>query len=370
MKTAIILSALMVFSVLVFGEEKPVEKPKVEVLFVLDTTGSMGGLIDVAKAKIWYVAEQIIKGKPTPDVRMGLVAYRDKGDEYVTKIFDLTDNIDQIYSDLSDFKAEGGGDTPENVNLALYEAVHKIKWSDSPKTLKIIYLVGDSPPHNEYDDVQGYMKTAEEAIKKGIYINTVLCGNNQETKKIWNEISDATEGTFVAIEQKGGVKEIPTPYDDELAKLNKELVGTTIVYGTKNEKEMGESFKFSAGGLGGAKGASRAVYVTEAKKPVSLDKDLVLEADSDEKIEKALDSIKEDELPDEMKKMTVEERKKYIEEKKEEREKLMTQIKELSVKRDEYISEELKKSPSAKDGFDLKVIETLKKQAEKNGIKY
>ena len=60
-------------------------KPRIEVCFVLDTTGSMGGLIEGAKQKIWSIANEMISAKPTPELRLGLVAYRDRGDEYVTQ---------------------------------------------------------------------------------------------------------------------------------------------------------------------------------------------------------------------------------------------------------------------------------------------
>src|SRR6478672_8207269 len=94
-------------------------KARVEVVFCLDTTGSMGGLIDGAKAKIWAICNQIAGGKPTPALKVGLVAFRDRGDEYVTKVFDLTDDLDAVYSDLKKFVAAGGGDVPESVNQAL-----------------------------------------------------------------------------------------------------------------------------------------------------------------------------------------------------------------------------------------------------------
>src|SRR5881296_1294635 len=103
------------------------KKPQIEVVFCLDTTGSMGGLIDGAKAKIWAICNQIAGGKPTPDLKVGLVAFRDRGDEYVTKVFDLTDDLDAIYSDLKKFKAAGGGDIPESVNQALDDSVNKVK---------------------------------------------------------------------------------------------------------------------------------------------------------------------------------------------------------------------------------------------------
>src|SRR5687767_13502840 len=111
-------------------------KPLVEVVFCLDTTGSMGGLIDAAKQKIWAISNQIAGGTPTPQIKVGLVAYRDRGDEYVTKLTDLTDDLDAIHGQLMGFRAGGGGDTPESVNQALNEAVNKMTWSKQPKALK------------------------------------------------------------------------------------------------------------------------------------------------------------------------------------------------------------------------------------------
>src|SRR5262245_22626688 len=102
--------------------EKPVtkqEKPRIEVCFVLDTTGSMSGLIEGAKQKIWSIANEIISAKPTPEIRVGLIGYRDRGDEYVVKSFDLTNDVDAIYGQLQSFSAGGGGDMPESVNEAL-----------------------------------------------------------------------------------------------------------------------------------------------------------------------------------------------------------------------------------------------------------
>src|SRR5689334_14875022 len=85
-----------------FADDKKVEAPKptapqVEVVFCLDTTGSMGGLIAGAKQKIWAICNQIAGGKPSPDLKVGLVAYRDRGDEYITKVFDLTEDLDAIH---------------------------------------------------------------------------------------------------------------------------------------------------------------------------------------------------------------------------------------------------------------------------------
>jgi predicted TIM-barrel fold metal-dependent hydrolase len=105
--------------------ESQLQKPRIEVCFVLDTTGSMSGLIEGAKQKIWSIANELTRAKPTPEIRMGLIGYRDRGDAYIVKTFDLTNDIDRIYGQLQTFQAAGGGDTPESVNEALQEAVTK-----------------------------------------------------------------------------------------------------------------------------------------------------------------------------------------------------------------------------------------------------
>jgi len=125
MKT-ILLAILIACSQTLFAKtEIPDKKPRIEVCFVLDTTGSMGGLIEGAKQKIWSIANEMISAKPTPELKLGLIGYRDKGDDYVVKSFPMTDDIDAIYAHLRGFEAAGGGDTPESVNEALAEELRR-----------------------------------------------------------------------------------------------------------------------------------------------------------------------------------------------------------------------------------------------------
>src|SRR6266852_5288874 len=234
------------------------KKPKVEVVFCLDTTSSMTHLIEGAKQKIWAIANQIASGKPTPDLKIGLVAFRDRGDAYITKVIDLNDDLDDIYGHLRGFKAEGGGDIPESVNQALDDAVNKIKWSKDDQTLRIIFLVGDAPPHMDYKDDVKYPETCKKAVEKGIIINTVQCGNDHECTKHWKEICHKAEGTFVQIPQEGGVVSIETPYDKRLGEINKELANGTLVYGDAHMRRDGESKKEIAAALPSAPAADRA----------------------------------------------------------------------------------------------------------------
>src|SRR5712671_3819882 len=125
-------------------------RPVVEVAFVLDTTGSMGPLIEAAKRKIWSIATAIIDCSPDAEIRMGLVAYRDIGDVYVTRTYDLTTDIQDLYGELLNLRAQGGGDWPESVNEALYVGVQKLSWSQGRNTTRVLFLVGDAPPHMDY----------------------------------------------------------------------------------------------------------------------------------------------------------------------------------------------------------------------------
>ncbi|MBT3279450.1 MAG: VWA domain-containing protein [Phycisphaerales bacterium] len=363
------------------GEEVklPVAKPAqpvVEVCFVLDTTGSMSGLIAGAKKKIWDIANHILSGNPRPKVRFALVPYRDKGDAYVTKVFQMTDNIDQIYTDLMKFQAQGGGDGPENVNQGLHDAITKVQWSAEKTTLKIIYLVGDYPPHNEYTDVPTYDKLAKSAITKGIYINTVLCGSNAATKKVWMEISRAAEGSFIALKQDGGVKDIATPYDKKLAEYNTKLMKTAMAYGTAEKRKRQEELNVGAEKMADKvadepKAAMRASVVAKTGTVASND---LLDAvtDKDGKLDDGL--LKEfnqkenvAKLPEELQGKTIAEQKVIITANQTKRTQLLKEAAELTKKRDAYVRTKLVPGST---GFDVEVVRSLQDQAARKGIHY
>jgi len=343
-------------------------RPKIEVVFCLDTTGSMGGLIDGAKAKIWAICNQIAGGKPTPDLKVGLVAYRDKGDVYVTQVHDLTDDLDQVHAKLKTFKADGGGDLPEHVNAALYDAVHKIKWSTDKKTLRIVFLVGDAPPHMDYADDVKYPITCQEACKRGIIINTIQCGTDADCTKHWKEICKKAEGSFVQISQTGGVVAIATPFDAELAKVNTAMTSRAVVYGDAKARDGAKMRLAAAKSLPTSEAAERAGFSGKSGKGGGGGGDLI-DAIKEKRVK--LDDLKDADLPEELKKLKKPgERKAYIAKVDKERTALNKKAIELDKKRQDYIKQELAKKGKGKDAFDNQVLEMLRKQAKKHGIAY
>ena len=340
------------------------EKPQVEVVFVLDSTGSMGGLIEGAKQKIWAIATEIIQLTPTPEVRMGLLTYRDKGDDYVTKMFDITDDIDAIYGHLLTINAAGGGDGPESVNQALDEAVNKMEWSPKERNVyRVIFLVWDFPPHMDYQDDVKYPETCRKALEKRIIINTIQCGDERTCTPIWKEIAQKSEGEFVQMSQTGNVVAIETPFDKEIITENERLNGTVIIYGTARQRGAVMNKLEAASRASSSIQADRAVFnnIRGVGQAIQGRGDLLNDIIGDKEL---LDKVEE--LPEELQKMTVEEREKYVKEKQAERAEINTRIVELSKKRAEWLKTEGEKkrleASADAPSFDKNVSEMLQRQ--------
>ncbi len=338
-------------------------RPKVDLVFALDTTGSMSGLIEGAKTKIWSIASFVARAQPTPDVRVGLVAYRDIGDAYVTRVFDLDADLDRVYQRLLSFRADGGGDTPEHVARALDESVHKMSWSASgANAVRLIYLVGDAPPHLDYQDGYDYAKAARAAAAKGIQIHAIRCGTDPDTATYWRKIASLGHGEFLTIDQNGGMREHRTPYDEELARLHDELDGTVVGYGAKGGATRAAVEAAAAAPV--AVKAARAEFLS-AKKDVSetFADDLVGGVASG-RVD--LDKVPAADLPKSLAALPAAARKKEVATKAEERGHLLDKIAKVSTERDAF----LRKSPEKPTGFDGEVQNTVKQAGSAAGLRF
>lgn len=351
--------------------EKPAKpaKPRMEVCFVLDTTGSMSGLIEGAKQKIWSIANEMVSAKPAPELRLGLIGYRDRGDDYIVKSFDLTNDIDAVYANLRSFAAGGGGDTPESVNEAMNEAVTKMSWSTDRSVLKIIFLVGDAPPHMDYANAPKYPDICQAAVKKDLIINTVQCGTMGETTPIWKEIAKLSEGSYAAIAQEGGMVAISTPMDTELAELNRKIGTTLVAYGSLGMRREVAAKQVASEAAPATVVADRLSFNTKSGKAVQGEGEL-LDTLASGKLKLA--DVKKEELPTEWQKLDDTQLTAEVAKKQKEREALQARIVKLNQQRDEYLAAERKKlAASAKaDGFDEQVAATIRSQAAKKGISY
>ncbi|RKI04476.1 VWA domain-containing protein [Corallococcus sp. AB038B] len=350
-------------------------RPEIEVAFVLDTTGSMGGLLEGAKQKIFSIASRIAKGKPTPHLKVALVAYRDQGDAYVTKRFDLSDDMDSMFAELRKLDANGGGDFPEHVGRGLGEAVSLLKWSQDREVMKVIFLVGDAPPAQR-EAAWDFKLWSKRAKERHIVVNTVRCGSDSSTEESWRYVAKLTDGTFDSIDAAGGMVAVATPFDAELSRVNAELASKTL-YGGRAEAQamnraraeatksmaaeaVADRISFMKESRGAGKGAASAGAVSSAPAAVAGGVDL-LEKPT------ALGSLKDDELPEELKGLKKEEQAAKVKQLSAERKVLEEKVAKLATERDQWLT---KNAPTKEDAFDANVMKSVKKQAASFGVTY
>jgi len=364
------------------GDVHPVEAPEeppvvetradggqtLEMVFVLDTTGSMGGLLDAAKQKIWGIVNDVMQKQSRPSVRVGLVAYRDNGDAYVTQIVPVTSDLDTVYTSLMEFQAGGGGDSPENVRRALAEGVRKAGWSEAKGGVaQVIFLVGDAPPQN-YQSEPDVLVTAAEAVRKNMIVNTIQCGNDAGAREAWQQIARAGQGKYFAIAQDGGVETINTPYDERLSQLGREIGGTYMAYG-ESESQAARTRSVAATETAVANSASNTARADRALNKALNKEGYVDDFIQDlEKGKTRLQDVKVENLPAPLQKMPEAERSKEVEKRIAERKKIRDEILSLSKQRDAFIAAERKRSGKG-GGFDSAVQTALGEQLAKRGIK-
>lgn len=349
------------------------EKPRVEAVFVLDTTGSMSGLIDAAKEKIWSIANTMAQAQPAPEIRIGLVAYRDRGDAYVTQVVNLSSDLDSTYATLMDFRADGGGDGPESVNQALDDALNRITWSQDQDTYKVIFMVGDAPAHMDYQDDVKYPVTLAAAKQRGIVVNAIQSGQNGDTTRMWQQIAQLGSGDFFQVENSGNAVAIATPFDREMAELSEKLDETRLYYGNaekkeKQRKKVAASSKLHAGSSIESR-ARRATFNSSKSGESNFlgDSELVDDVASG-RVD--ISSIEESHLPAPMQAMAPAERQAVIDKKAEQRKVLQAQIKEMAEKRSSYLKQKVEEEGGARDSLDEKIYSAVREQAAGKGLHY
>ncbi|GAB4190895.1 MAG: hypothetical protein Tsb002_19100 [Wenzhouxiangellaceae bacterium] len=348
-----------------------VDQPLIDVVFVLDTTSSMGGLIQAAKEKIWAVASTMANAQPAPQIRMGLVAFRDRGDAYVTQVYDLSPDLDQMYLQLMQFQAQGGGDGPESVNQALHEAVHQISWSNGDDAYKVIFLVGDAPPHMDYANDVPYHQSVAEARQRGIVVNTIQCGADPNTTSEWQSIAQLGYGQFLQVEQSGGAVAVASPYDDKIVALAEKLEATRLYYGDEDRRAEADRKAAVSKSITAASpkeaSVSRAMFNVSASGRSNFlgDSELIDEVAISQS--RSLDSIPEAELPASLQVLPAPARQAKVEAIARERQQLQAELLDLQAQRDDYLAEAM---PEAEESLERKVYEVVKEQAATKGLSY
>lgn len=200
---------------------------KVELAFMVDATGSMDDELEFLKTELLDVIDRAKSDNPTVDMLTGSVFYRDKGDDYVTRISNFNTNIQTTLNFIKNQKASGGGDFPEAVHTALDKAINEMQWSTTART-RVLFMILDAPPHYEPNIVSNLQALIKQASEKGIKIIPITAsGIDKQTEFLMRFMAATTNGTYVFITNDSGVGNehlAPTVGYYQVEKLNDLMV--------------------------------------------------------------------------------------------------------------------------------------------------
>lgn len=352
------------------AKPEPQEKGKpVDVVLCLDVSGSMNGLIESAKRKLWDIVNDLGRVKPAPDLRVGLYSYGhttyDPKKGWVRKEVDLTHDLDAIYQKLFALTINGG---TELVARVCRDAVEEQKWSEDKNALKIIFVCGNESA--DQDKQVALQQVATNALAKSININTIYCGPVASRDAAgWKDFARMCDGQFASIDQnRAAVAAVVTPHDKAIAEISAKMSSTYLAFGKdgkdKQANQLRQDSNAQQAGIAveAARGASKATPLYRNEGWDLVDR---MKREKDFDIRK----VPVEELCDEMKKMTPDQRVTYVKEMAAKREAMQKQIGDLNTKRVQYLAEYEKKNPNSADkAFDEAVRTTLREQAAKRGI--
>jgi hypothetical protein len=341
---------------------KPDKQMEIKVALLLDTSNSMDGLIDQAKAQLWEIINELSYakyGKQNPNLDIALYEYGndglEKSDDYIRKVIDFSNDLDVISEKLFALKTNGGS---EYCGTVIKTSLDDLKWGKNDDDLNLIFIAGNEA------FTQGkinYIDATADAKEKGVTVNTIFCGEYRNgVAGSWKDGADQTAGDYFAIDHNKKQVHIVTPYDDIIIQLNVKLNKTYIGYGSQgHSKTMLQSRQDdNAMELDKEVAVKRAVSKS-SRMYTNSTWDLV---DASKKKDFKYEEVETESLPLELQGKSTEEIKKHVEEQEQKRSEIQKQIGEYNKKRIEFIAKQNKSGN--KDNLENALIKTIKKQAK------
>jgi hypothetical protein len=347
----------------------PPEAPLIQVALLLDTSNSMDGLIDQARSQLWKVVNELAsaqrEGAPA-ELQVALYEYGNNDlpatEGYIRQVVSFTADLDRVSEELFALTTNGG---EEYCGRVIGAALDALPWSRRHDALKSIFIAGNEPFTQGDVDPED---ATRRAIGLGVTVNTIHCGPRATgISGGWERGARIAEGSFMTIDQDRAVAHVAAPQDAEIARLGEELNATYVPYGDAGSegstRQSAQDSNATSVGAGAAVQRGMAKASRHYKNPQW---DLV---DAVERGDVKLDALAEGELPEEMKGMPLEDQKRHLTQKSEQRARLKDRIQELGEARKRHVARvrvELGESEAAT--LDLALIASLREQAQKKDI--
>lgn len=334
----------------------------IKVALLLDTSNSMDGLIDQAKAQLWEIVNELSYAKcrsERPNLQIALYEYGNdnlnKREGYLRKILAFTDDLDDVSKELFSLTTNGGS---EYCGTVIQASLNQLDWGNDGDDLKMIFIAGNEPFTQGNVD---YRDAGNNAKEKDVVVNTIFCGDYRHgIDSKWKDGAQLTYGDYMAINHDQKTVHIASPYDDRILQLNIQLNSTYVPYGSRGRMKIAvqEAQDSNAAGYSKENAVSRTVSKSShLYKNSSWD---LVDAEEEEGF--SYDKLKDEDLPDNLKGKSKAQIKAYIQEQKQERKRIQKEISELNKQRRDFIADKKKDNSNA---LESAMIEALKKQASK-----
>ena len=340
----------------------------IQLAICLDTSGSMSGLIDAAKQKLWAIVNDLALVEPTPRFEVALLTYGNDGhnaeDGWVAVGTPFTGNLDLVSQQLFALSTNGG---TEFVGRVLRHA-GQLQWHPSDDALKLIVIAGNESA--DQDQEVPFREVCKALISKGVMVNAIYCGPIEDNlAPDWKQVALLADGKFATIDQNKGTIVIVTPFDEQLGVLGATLNTTYLAYGAQGGWNASNQViqDHNAASLNSAAVAQRAS--TKGGVLYGCSEWDLVDACKNETFK--LEDVKVEDLPEPMKKMTPEERKTHIGAMGKKRAEIQAEIAEMAKKRQAFVQEEVKRlALDDSKSFDNAIRRAVREQAKSRGFSY
>ena len=344
------------------------DAPKIQVGILLDSSNSMDGLIEQARTQIWSVInalDKVKKNDKNPVIEVSLYHYGNdtlpSSEGFNRMLNELTTDLDLVSENLFSIKTQGG---QEYTGWVIDSALKQLDWSNDSEDFRVIFIAGNETFQQGSVDWQ---KAIDAAAKKDVIVNTIYCGKSESPdSSLWATAANAGKGSYFNLNQDKVIVSIPTPYDDEIARLNRELNQTYLPYGARGQVSRGRQ---SAQDSNAFNSSNRSAGYNRVLSKVSgsyrnSSWDLV-DAVRDNTID--LNTIDKNLLPENMRSLTVPEIRQQVADMAQKRAALRAKIIKLGQKRAEYIAKNTPKQDVDKT-LDSLMISALYQQLAAKGF--
>jgi hypothetical protein len=344
---------------------RPAAPTKIQVALLLDTSGSMDGLLDQARSQLWRIVNELAAARKrglAASLEIALYEYGKSTvsaeDGYVRRILPFTTDLDRVSEELFALHTNGGD---EYCGKAIESATRDLEWSASHDDLKLVFIAGNEAFTQGPVD---FRKAIGGAKEKGITVNVIHCGGDDPT---WREGARVASGEYVMIDHNARVVAIAAPQDDELHRLGAELNRTYLGYGAGGRLALARQEAQDKNAAEAAQGASTQRTLAKASASYSNAAWDLVDGVRDGVI--SLEATEQ--LPEEMRAMTLEQRKAHVAAAATKRAELRARIQALNVERERFVAAELARAgEDAGATLDKAVVAAVRKQAEGRGFSF